>query len=235
MLHKTLETKATTQTDLGVFSAIAAAYTTDRVGERILKGAFQKTIGSWQASGKLIPLHYDHKGDPEFIIGSVDPMAMKEVEDGLYVEGRVDLEGSEIGREAWRSIKGNTMSLSFGYLAKEKSGADGVTELTEIDLFEVTVTPAPAQADTRFLSVKSAPATEISSNSEVEDGSDEEPSEVKSAPQDPLKKRSMELALEIAREGVPRQEPEVKEPEPEVSTSDLRRRSFEAILETVRD
>ena len=30
---------------------------------------------------------------------------MKETEQGLYVEGQLDLEDSEIAREVWRSVK----------------------------------------------------------------------------------------------------------------------------------
>src|SRR3954468_3759778 len=61
LLHKTLEAKATT-TDLGEFTAIVAAYTVDRTNERIIPGAFKGTIARWQASGKMIPLHWDHGG-----------------------------------------------------------------------------------------------------------------------------------------------------------------------------
>ena len=70
--HITLEAKATA-TDQGEFVAIAAAYSVDRVGDRIVPGAFSKTIDHWRGSGKSIPLHWNHQGEPEDIIGSVDP------------------------------------------------------------------------------------------------------------------------------------------------------------------
>ena len=149
--------KATTiANDVGWFSALASTYTTDRTGERVKPGAFAKTI-EWQASGKKIPLHWDHKGgDPSYIVGSIDPRAMAELDEGLYVEGMLDLDGSEIAREAWRSMKANRLGLSFGYLVtKSQKASDGVLDLTEIDVFEITITPSPVQGDTRILSTKS--------------------------------------------------------------------------------
>jgi HK97 family phage prohead protease len=178
VLHKTIATKAQTITDRGEFTAIAAAYSIDRVGDQIVPGAFKGTIRRWRQSGKDIPLHWDHEGTPEAIIGGVNPSLMREMKDGLYVAGKIDLEDSELGREAWRSVKSNRLSLSFGYLATREEKSGDVNRLLEIDLFEVSVVAAPANADTRFLSFKNA--------STVEDGRDEEALEPKSAPQDPL-------------------------------------------------
>lgn len=156
MQHTVLNTKAVTTTDLGEFTAIAAAYSVDRVGDRIIPGAFTKTIAHWRQSGKRVPLHYDHEGDPASIIGSIDPASMRETDEGLEVSGRLDLENSEKAREAWRAMKTDSMSLSFGYVATRQGKADdGVNELHEIDLFEVSIVPAPANPDTRFLSLKS--------------------------------------------------------------------------------
>lgn len=152
----TLAAKATTTTDRGEFTAIAAAYSVDRAGDRIVPGAFAKTIERWQRSGKRIPLHWNHESGPESIIGTVDPAAVAETDDGLQVAGRLDLDNSEKAREAWRAMKTDSMSLSFGYIAtSQKATDDDVTELHEIDLFEISVVPGPANADTRFLALKS--------------------------------------------------------------------------------
>lgn len=151
----TLQAKATTTTDAGEFVALAAAYSIDRAGDRIVPGAFAKSIDRWQASGKSVPLHWNHQGEPEDIIGAIDPATMEETELGLKVAGKVDLDGSEKGREAWRSMKAGTMSLSFGYMVVAEKQADDANELHELDLFEISVVPGPANADTRFLSLKS--------------------------------------------------------------------------------
>lgn len=158
--HITLEAKATA-TDQGEFVAIAAAYSVDRIGDRIIPGAFAKTIAQWQASGKQIPLHWNHDGNPESIIGAIDPMSLQETDAGLQVSGRLDLENSAKAKEAWRAMKTDSMSLSFGYMVvSQKQAKDGVNDLQEIDLFEVSVVPSPANADTRFLALKSVPKME---------------------------------------------------------------------------
>jgi HK97 family phage prohead protease len=73
------------------------------------------------------------------VIGSIDPATMVEREDGLYVEGTLDIEDSELAREAWRSVKRNRVSLSFGYLVVDQhERSDGVKELRQLDLFEIT-------------------------------------------------------------------------------------------------
>jgi hypothetical protein len=53
-------------------------------------------------------------------------------------------------------MKNNSMSLSFGYLTlKSHRRDDGINELHELDLFEVSIVPGPANADTRVVSMKS--------------------------------------------------------------------------------
>lgn len=199
MLHKTTKA-ATTATDAGIFTALAATYAVDRVGDRIVKGAFEGTIAAWQESQKQVPVHWDHEGSASSVIGSVDPMSMQETEDGLYVEGKLDLEESETAREAWRSMKDNRVSLSFGYMTtRERKAKDGINELLEIDLFEVSIVPAPANPDTRLLSLKSA----------------EDPKT--------LRKRTNEIALEVAQSCDPPRRPEVLvnvEPPPKFHITD---------------
>jgi hypothetical protein len=55
-------------------------------------------------------------------------------------------------------LKGRAVSLSFDYLVDEDGkGSDGSRGLKEIDPFEVTITPAPANADIRFISMSRRP------------------------------------------------------------------------------
>jgi HK97 family phage prohead protease len=178
-----------TAVEHGSFTAIAAAYTIDRDNEFIRPGAFEKTIAAWRSRGSLLPLHWAHKGEPENIIGAVDPGTMEEVDDGLYVEGKLDLEESTTAKEAWRLVKSGTVGLSFGFLGTVgPERKDGTREIVEIDLFEVSLTPAPANPDTKILSWKSV-----------------------DPPPDPeeLRKQSQQ----IQRDLVERQLPEVEAPE----------------------
>jgi HK97 family phage prohead protease len=104
-----------------------------------------------------IPVHWDHNRDASAVIGSIDPATMRERSDGLYVEGSLDIEDSEVAREAWRSVKRNRIGLSFGYLTIDEHEADGVKVLDTLDVFEITLTPSPANADARILSTKGVP------------------------------------------------------------------------------
>ncbi len=111
LTHKAVA--ATTETtDLGEFSALAAAYSLDRQNEQILRGAFKATITAWADTGRRVPLHWDHRGEAANIIGSVNPSSMRETDEGLYVEGELELEDSVVAREVWRSVKNNTVGLS---------------------------------------------------------------------------------------------------------------------------
>ena len=101
---------ASTATDRGEFSAIAAAYSVDRQRERIEPGAFRRTIAAWRERGREIPLHWNHSAAAKDIIGTVDPASMHEEPNvGLHVRGRLDIEDSEVAREAWRSMKANSV------------------------------------------------------------------------------------------------------------------------------
>ena len=152
MQHLEAKATATPTTDLGEFEALAATFDRDREGDLISPGAFQKSIAEWQSVGRLVPLHWSHVADD--IVGHVDPASMRETAAGLEVAGRVDLD-TDRGRSVWRLIKANTVGLSFGYLAtKSRQRRDGGRDLFEIDVFEVSVTPAPMNNRTRVLATK---------------------------------------------------------------------------------
>jgi HK97 family phage prohead protease len=154
--HKAIKTASRVTTDLGEFSALAATWSQDRDGDQIIRGAFRTSIERWRSSAKRIPLHWNHSADPRDIIGSVEPGSMRETAEGLFVRGRLDLEHSEVAREVWPRMKDNAVSLSFGYLATDTfKRADGIQELRELDLYEISIVSAPANPDTRILSVKS--------------------------------------------------------------------------------
>ncbi len=156
MRHLTIKA-ASTATAQGRFFAIAAAWSVDLDGDQIVRGAFADTIRRWRESGKNIPVHWNHQAEASNVIGWVDPALMREAKEGLYVKGELALEESETAREAWRSMEANAVSLSFGFMVrKSEDRSDGVRELHEIDLFEVSIVPHPANPDTRFLELKSA-------------------------------------------------------------------------------
>jgi len=78
----------------GAFEPLAATWSVDRAQEQIKRGAFRETIARWQASGRQVPLHWNHGSQAEDVIGSVDPWLMEATADGLRVQGTLDLEES---------------------------------------------------------------------------------------------------------------------------------------------
>jgi phage head maturation protease len=56
--------------------------------------------------------------------------------------------GSEMAREAWRLVKAGTAALSFGYMVTDSlTRSGGIEELREIDLYEISLTPTPANPE----------------------------------------------------------------------------------------
>jgi uncharacterized protein len=158
MLHKQVEATAQPTTEEGKAVLLVAAYTRDRGGDVIQRGAFTDTIAAWIGSGKQIPLAGDHEtGKPEQLIGRVDPATMAETRDGLRAEATLDLEGSETAREAWRHlVKSDSIGVSFGYMAEQVDAGNGTRLLTSIDLYEISLTATPMNADAKVVSWKSA-------------------------------------------------------------------------------
>jgi hypothetical protein len=73
MQHMKVKASVEALADQGVFEGLAAVYTVDRDGDQIRPGVFEKTVARWQASGKRQPLHWNHQGEAENVIGCVNP------------------------------------------------------------------------------------------------------------------------------------------------------------------
>jgi hypothetical protein len=61
---------------------------------------------------------------------------------------------SAIAREAWRAMRKRVVALSFGYLVVNSHKEGNVRVLDELDLYEISLTPTPANPATRVLSMK---------------------------------------------------------------------------------
>ncbi|QTV79479.1 HK97 family phage prohead protease [Microbacterium sp. NIBRBAC000506063] len=161
----------------GTFEAIVSVFgNVDSYGDRVMKGAFEKTLEEWTASGNPIPVYYSHRmDDPDYNIGLVLdakelapgdkqlPEPLMEL-GGLWVRGQIDQhEEARKARQAYRLMKGRRLTqFSFAYdivdYAVVKASADDeyVWELRELKLYEVGPTPIGANQETELLSVKSA-------------------------------------------------------------------------------
>lgn len=145
----------------GAFAGYASVFhRVDRGGDRVLPGAFAKSIARRGPRG--VRLLWQH--DPSTPIGVIDEIA--EDGRGLFVKGRLLLEVAR-GREAHALLCGAAIDgLSIGYrtLLAERD-RDGVRNLREIDLWEVSLVTFPMQPAARVAALdhgaKSAGWTEV--------------------------------------------------------------------------
>jgi uncharacterized protein len=101
-------------------------------------------------------LRWNHSSDPENIVGSVDPTTVEARGSEVVASGRVDLD-TDRGRHVWRLMKSGTIGFSFGYLIPEggaQKRAGGGRRIVQLDVFEITVTAGPMNAETRVLATK---------------------------------------------------------------------------------
>jgi HK97 family phage prohead protease len=119
----------------------------------VLPDAMVSALRAWTVTGKVVPLHWNHSSDPENIVGHVDPESVKAVADEVVASGKVDLD-TDRGRQVWRLMKSGSIGFSFGYITTASKRADGGRTITALDVFEISATPAPMNADTRVLSTK---------------------------------------------------------------------------------
>lgn len=142
---------------LGVIAGYASVFhRVDRGGDRVLPGAFARSIAKRGPRG--VRLLWQH--DPGAPIGVIDEIA--EDGRGLFVRGRLLLDVAR-GRDAHALLRGAAIDgLSIGYrtLLSDRD-KDGVRNLREIDLWEVSLVTFPMQPAARVTlhhGVKSAGA-----------------------------------------------------------------------------
>jgi hypothetical protein len=151
----------------GTFEAIVAVFNNvDRGGDRILPGAFKRTLAEWEASGAPIPVVFSHEWDNlDAFIGEVAkaeewapgderlPEAVREY-GGLYVKGQLDLD-EEFAARVWKKMsRGILRQFSFAYDVADGKERAGVYELEDLDLFEVGPCLVGMNPDTQLMGTK---------------------------------------------------------------------------------
>ena len=133
----------------GTFSGLAATWDLDQGGDRIVPGAFARTL----KSAKVFPLLWQHQ--PDNPIGSV---TCTETGQGLQVEGTILLSDA-VGKKAFDLMKAQVIrGLSIGYTALQESFEEGVRLLKEVKLFEVSAVTFPMNEAALIASVKNLKA-----------------------------------------------------------------------------
>lgn len=129
----------------------------DLGGDRVVKGAFGKSIEKWKSSGFPVPVVFSHDwGDLWSHIGVVDEL--EETEKGLKATYTLDVDDNPAAAQVYRLLKrGSLREHSFAYtIGKERRAKDGATDLLELDIIEVGPTLKGMNPDTEVLAVKSA-------------------------------------------------------------------------------
>lgn len=136
----------------------------DAYGDIVRKGAFANSLAKWKEAGKPIPLLFGHRtDDPTMNIGAV--IDATEDDTGLLVKATFDAD-SETAQYCRKLVKeGRLYKLSFAYDTLDRRTVvldDGTkaNELLELDIFEVSLVPIPANQHAQVLSVKDVEAEE---------------------------------------------------------------------------
>lgn len=141
----------------GTFEAIVAAYNVDRIGDKIIPGAFKDSLAAWEAKGRPIPVIFSHQWENlDAHIGQV--LEAKEVADGLYVKAQLDMD-EPFAQRVWKKMNAGTLAeFSFAYdvvdAAQAKQDGEYVNELRKLDLLEVGPCLVGMNPDTQLLDVK---------------------------------------------------------------------------------
>lgn len=170
----------------GTVIAYASVFgTVDLVGDRVIKGAFTKSLRKWRESGDPIPMILDHQwGDVHAHIGVAHPSDVKQTTHGLLGKGMLDIKDNPVAAQTYKLLKRRSLkAFSFGYrVLEEDLDEEGVNNLLELDLIEFGPTLKGAHPDAQLVGVKSAVEATMVKNAD-------------------LRQRTEEAALELAMGG----------------------------------
>ncbi len=159
----------------GVFVGLASTYdNVDLGGDVVRPGAFKKTINEM----KSVPILLGHDSDK--VIGEG---TLRDSKDGLVIEGKLDIDIDPEAATTHKKMKrGRIKGLSIGFTTVKDAIKDGVRELLELKVWEVSLTPFPMNTHAFVTAVKELPLTsEPPSTPEVEPPAAVVPAERKTA------------------------------------------------------
>lgn len=144
----------------GRFEAVVSVFgNVDYQGDRVIKGAFAKSLEKWRKTGDPIPIIWSHDwGDPFAHIGSADPALAEETDQGLKLIGNFDIE-KPFAAQVYDLVKTRRVrEWSFAYDIEDEAQNpdDKANELRVLDIIEAGPTLKGANPDTQTLGVKSA-------------------------------------------------------------------------------
>jgi len=138
----------------GFFSGYVAVFgNIDWYNDVILPGAFTASIAKWRAKNKMPPVLWNHNdSEPIGVYTNI-----YEDEKGLYVEGKLLIDDVPRAKSTHALLKAGAIDgLSIGYSTKKANQqTNGVRELVEVDLSEISIVTQPANERSLITSVKS--------------------------------------------------------------------------------
>jgi len=171
LICKSFDVSLSTEPDAaqGSITALVVPFNNvDKQQDRIVKGAYLKSLKRWRESGKMIPMVFAHQWkNPLNHIGYWDPSQCEEVEEtvdhpaGLLMKGVVDIGyGNPVADWIHRLMSTKRISqFSQGFLVPQggegRNKSDGANDISEIDLIEAGPTMAGVNPDTVLMELKS--------------------------------------------------------------------------------
>ena len=153
-----VETKAKGKLITELTGLVAAFGNVDSYNDVIEPGAFTRTLAE-RVPARKVKLLADHLWDTEHTLGTV--VEGEETDEGLRIRADVD-EDEYVQRLVGKVARGHVEGMSIGYetmaASFEEIDGDVIRHLTEVKLFEGSVTPFPANEDAVVLGVKSPAA-----------------------------------------------------------------------------
>lgn len=140
----------------GEFTAIVSVFeNVDLAGDRVKRGAFERSLKDYADSGRAIPIVWNHDwSSAESFIGKA--VEARETPEGLEVRGVFfDTDRAQTVR---RLLAERVVSeFSFAYdIIDQETAADGVTDLKQLHILEAGPTLKGANPATRLIEAKDA-------------------------------------------------------------------------------
>jgi HK97 family phage prohead protease len=135
----------------GLFQGYASTFSLDKALDRIMPGAFTKTLEKdWlESKGHLPYLFLEH--DPYQMVG----LCTKLYEDakGLFIQGRLLMEIPS-ARQAYQLLRQGIQGLSIGFVVKKASMQGPVRHIHELSLKEISIVSSPCNDQARIQEYK---------------------------------------------------------------------------------
>lgn len=146
--------EGTLEEDEGVFVGYASIFNNvDSYGDKVVPGAFTKSLGSFGPNGSGIACYWSHQmDDPMKCIGWTKEAG--EDDRGLKVKVKLDLDNPNAAQAYKLAKAGVVRQMSFAYEVVDWEDKGDHIELKELKIFEVSLVQVGANQATELLEVK---------------------------------------------------------------------------------